>query len=157
MNLFTNTAKSKFYVAYADTLNAIQVDSVTDLVKTNTVCNPLTLLGWAELRVCDNGELVDTYKMPADDLEKIQDKSEVFEVELIKHLSAAEIAKQLLESFEFDEQINLLRVLRLYWNFDCDYEENTEWISFTTDDDSKLIVGINDSDKTVCCDDVEQV
>ena len=157
MHLFTNTTKSKFYVTSAAALNPIKIDGVGDIVKANVVCNPLTLLGFGELRVCDDGELVDTYNMPDDDLEKIQAKSERFEVEIIEHLSGAEIAKQILEAFEFDEQINLLRALRLCWNFDCDYEENTEWISFTTDDDSKLIVGINDSDQTVCCDDVEQV
>lgn len=66
--------------------------------------------------------------------------------------SEAQEAKDLLEKLTtFNEKINFIRTLRQSWNFETDREENTESFKFVADDNSQLVLAINDSSKTVTC------
>lgn len=70
---------------------------------------------------------------------------------IVEAVSEASQIKDQLAGLGFNEQINVIRDLRLSWNFESDYEENTEYLAFTADDDSTLTITINDTDKTISC------
>lgn len=70
---------------------------------------------------------------------------------IVETVSEAQETKDHLEGLGFNEQINMIRKLRQSWNFESDYEENTENFTFIADDNSKLHISIDDAAKTISC------
>jgi hypothetical protein len=115
------------------------------------------LLGFGAIRIMINGELCfnneGRYNAEMDALTLEQAKLPVFLPDFMEGMTQAEATKQLFECLNFGSQVELIRVLRSGWNFDSDYEESTESMMFTADDDgSMFIVQFNDSSKTASID-----
>lgn len=150
MELFTNSDRSKIYTRNGVGLEVIKIESITDFVRMHRAA-PKALIGLGELLVYKDGELITVTGMKEDEAKAVQDDSEVFEFDFGQGLTRAEQAKHALNALTFSEQIDLLGSMRIWWDFDDDYEENTEWIDFTAEDGSNITVGINGNERTVSC------
>lgn len=155
MQLFTDSQKTQLFNSnkHVAGLTEIQVNDFSEFLEFFTVGMTAGLLGFGAIRIKNNGELCfnneGLYKTEMDALTVEQAKLPAFLPDFMEGITQAEATKQLFECLDFNNQIELIKILRSGWNFSSDYEESTESMMFTADDDgSMFIVQFDDSTNT---------
>lgn len=147
MQLFTNKSKTRFFTTSnaIEGLTSVDIASVNDFIGIDTNWNPLVLVSWGSLRA--NGQNEVSYHNGFDE----EPTGEVLTFDFIEGLSEAEVAKQIIEANDFANQVAILKQMVGSWEYDSDYEEDTENFLFTAEDGSQVCAYINDSEKSVTC------
>lgn len=133
MKLFTNSSQTRFFKTenHVKNLQAIEVNSVADVIERYNLCNPLVL--------------VDALQLYSNDLDQLKTMKPTHEVDSItfdflKDLSYAEITKQILDVCDDVSQRMIINDLKDAWLYDHESGNDFDVITLRPTDNEHIAI-----------------